>query len=46
MNQLRFVNEVTSNDELLQNDGLSNLEFIEHGIKRIDKNIRIINVGI
>ncbi len=45
-NQLRFVNEVTSNDELLKNDGLSNLEFIEHGVKRIDKNIRIINVGI
>ena len=45
-NQLRFVNEVIDNDELLKNDGLSTLEFIEHGVKKSDKNIRIINVGI
>lgn len=45
-NQLRFVNEVSNDDNLLKNDGLSTLEFIEHGVKKLDKNIRIINVGI
>jgi hypothetical protein len=45
-NQLRFINEIIDNEELLKNDGLSTLEFVEHGVKRIDKNIRIINVGI
>lgn len=45
-NQLRFINEVIDNDELLKNDGLSTLEFIEYGVKKFDKNIRIINVGI
>lgn len=44
-NQLRFVNEVSLNDELLENDGLSNLEFIEHGIIT-EKNIYQITVGI
>jgi hypothetical protein len=44
-NQLRFINEVSKNDELLENDGLSNLEFVEHGIVK-DNNITHINVGI
>ena len=45
-NQLRFVNEVSGNDELLKNDGLSTLQFVEHGVNNIDKNIKLINIGI
>lgn len=44
-NQLRFVNEVSNNDNLIKNDGLSTLEFIEYGkIKK--NNTTHINVGI
>jgi len=45
-NQLRFTNEVTENLELLKNDGLSTLQFVVHGIEKIDKHIEIVNVGI
>jgi hypothetical protein len=45
-NQLRFINEVTENPELIKYDGLSSLQFNVHGIERINKNIEIINVGI
>lgn len=45
-NQLRFHNEVYLNDELIQNDGLSTLSFVEHGIERIKNNISKITVGI
>jgi hypothetical protein len=44
-NQLRFQNEVSKNHELLYNEGLSDLNFIEYGIK-IENNITHINVGI
>lgn len=44
-NQLRFHNEVSKNDELLDNDGLSDLEFVEYG-KTYENNIMHINVGI
>jgi hypothetical protein len=44
-NQLRFTNEVSKNDELLYNDGLSDLEFIEYGVTT-ENNITHINVGI
>ena len=44
-NQLRFVNEVSLNKELLQNDGLNELEFIQHGYVRENKIYHII-VGI
>jgi hypothetical protein len=44
-NQLRFINEVSLNPELILNDGLSTLQFIEHGITK-DKNITHVNVGI
>jgi hypothetical protein len=44
-NQLRFINEVSLNPELIINDGLSTLQFIEHGIKK-EKNITHVNVGI
>jgi hypothetical protein len=44
-NQLRFINEVSINDELLKNDGLSTLEFIEYGVK-LTNNITHINAGI
>ncbi len=44
-NQLRFHNEVYKNDELIKNDGLSTLEFIEYGLTT-EKNITHINVGI
>jgi hypothetical protein len=44
-NQLRFINEVSVDEQLLKNDGLSNLEYIEYG--RINEgNITHINVGI
>jgi hypothetical protein len=44
-NQLRFINEVSKNDELLENDGLSDLDFLEYG-KITENNITHINVGI
>ena len=45
-NQLRFYNEVKLNDDLLENDGLSTLEYIEHGVDKINDKITHINVGI
>jgi hypothetical protein len=44
-NQLRFHNEVFLNDDLLKNDGLSDLKFVEHG-KTYENKILHINVGI
>ena len=44
-NQLRFHNEVSKNDELVFDDGLSDLEFVEHGLVK-ENNITHINVGI
>jgi hypothetical protein len=44
-NQLRFQNEVLLDDNLIKNDGLSTLEFIEHGRTRVNK-ITHINIGI
>jgi len=44
-NQLRFHNEVSKNYDLLKNDGLSDLKFVEHG-KIKNKNIIQITVGI
>jgi len=44
-NQLRFINEVSINDFLLENDGLSTLQYHTYGVETID-NIKIINVGI
>jgi hypothetical protein len=44
-NQLRYINEVLKNDELIHNDGLSNLEFIEYG-RIYENNITEINVGL
>jgi hypothetical protein len=44
-NQLRFHNEVSLNDELLNNDGLSTLTFHTHGKHRENK-ITQINVGL
>jgi hypothetical protein len=45
-NQLRFINEVSKNDDLLYNDGLSDLEFVEHGVINEENNITHVNVGI
>ena len=44
-NQLRYINEVLNNDELIHNDGLSTLQFIEYG-RTTDNNITEINVGL
>jgi hypothetical protein len=44
-NQLRFINEVSNNDALLLNDGLSTLKFTEHGRTKTD-NITHINIGL
>ena len=45
-NQLRFWNEVKKNDELLENDGLSDLEYLEYGVDVINDKITQINVGL
>jgi beta-1,4-galactosyltransferase 1 len=44
-NQLRYHNEVLINKELLFNDGLSTLQFKEHGVTR-EGNITHVNIGI
>jgi hypothetical protein len=44
-NQLRYQNEVLLDDTLIKNDGLSTLEFIEHGRTHENK-ITHINIGI
>ena len=41
-NQLRLVNEVMENPELTKEDGLSDLNFVEHNKRKLDKNIQII----
>jgi hypothetical protein len=45
-NQLIFFNEVCKDNNLLKNDGLSTLEFVEHGLMKITENITHVNVGI
>lgn len=44
-NQLRFMNEVSYDKKLLENDGLNNLNFIEHWVKNYG-NIKHIKIGI
>jgi len=44
-NQLRFINEVNVNNFLLENEGLSDLEYRAHGIE-INGPIRTLNVGL
>lgn len=44
-NQLRFQNEVSYHDELLYNDGIKDLQYVEHDKKTIKK-ITYISVGI
>ena len=44
-NQLRYYNEVSLNYELMKNDGLSDLKYVEHG-KIHNNNILEVNVGI
>ena len=44
-NQLRFHNEVSLNKELLYNDGLTDLNFIQHGLIK-DNKIHQVIVGI
>lgn len=44
-NQLRFLNEVSLNKDLLYNDGLSDLEFVQHGLMRDKKTYHAI-IGI
>jgi hypothetical protein len=44
-NQLRFHNEIFYNNDLINEDGLSNLKYTEHGKTR-NNNITRINVGI
>ena len=45
-NQLRFQNEVRNHISLINNDGLSTLEYYVHGINKYDDNITQINVAI
>ena len=45
-NQLRFQNEVRTHISLINNDGLSTLEYYIHGINKYDNNITQINVAI
>jgi len=44
-NQLRFINEVSINDYLLENEGLSDLQYRAHGIE-VNGPVRILNVGV
>jgi hypothetical protein len=44
-NQLRFHNEVKNNEDLINTDGLRDLEFLEHGKSHTDQ-ITYINVGL
>jgi len=44
-NQLRFINEVSKNDNLIGNDGLTDLKYTLYGIEVINK-ITQINVGL
>ena len=44
-NQLRYHNEVSKNNDLVSDDGLSDLQFIEHGLTK-ENNITHINVGV
>jgi hypothetical protein len=44
-NQLRFLNEVSINKELLNNDGLSDLDFVQHGLMTDNKTYHAI-IGI
>lgn len=44
-NQLRFNNEVLKNEELIYDDGLSTLNYVEHG-RTVENNVTTINVGI
>ena len=44
-NQLRLLNEVSINKELLHNDGLSDLDFVQHGLMRDNKTYHAI-IGI
>lgn len=44
-NQLRYQNEVSKNHELLYNEGLSDLNFVEYGVKT-ENEITHINIGI
>ena len=44
-NQLRFHNEVSINDDLFNNDGLSTLTFHVHG-KNTENKLTQINVGL
>lgn len=44
-NQLRYHNEVSNNADLLYNDGIKDLQFIEHGKKHSNKILHV-NVGI
>jgi hypothetical protein len=45
-NQLRFYNEVCKNKELVFNEGLTTLEFVEYGIIDDEENVKIVKVGI
>jgi hypothetical protein len=45
-NQIRFYNEVHKNDELIYNDGLSTLDFIEHGVLKDEENVKQISIGL
>jgi hypothetical protein len=45
-NQLRFQNEVRNHISLINNDGLSTLEYYVYGINKYDDNITQINVAI
>jgi hypothetical protein len=44
-NQMRFQNEIYYNPHLIDEDGLSNLEFVEHG-KDYDKNKKTLHVNV
>ena len=45
-NQLRYWNEVKNDDNLLDGDGLSDLQYIEYGVDKTEDKITLVNIGI
>jgi hypothetical protein len=45
-NQVRYHNEIRLNENLIKEDGLSTLQFVEHGIHKPEDNVTIIDIGI
>jgi hypothetical protein len=45
-NQVRYHNEIRLNENLIKEDGLSTLQFVEYGTHKPEDNVTIIDIGI